>query len=109
MSSTQRSGARLYAAQLSSCSQLLYTMGGSESIEYAKKAFMQAYELKPKNNPRALYGVCLVWDTSLELLDVLCDMGGLAVCEYLRSWELQSTCFCRHQRRFDARVLLGNG
>jgi len=43
--------------------ELLYTMGGSESIEYAKKAFMQAYELKPKNNPRALYGVCLCVST----------------------------------------------
>ena len=29
-------------------------------MELAKKEYMQAYELKPDSNARALYGICLV-------------------------------------------------
>ena len=35
-------------------------MGGNDNVELAKKEYMQAYELKPDSNARALYGICLV-------------------------------------------------
>jgi len=43
--------------------EVLYTIGGTESMELAKKEYMQSFELKPDNNPRALYGVCLCVST----------------------------------------------
>lgn len=36
----------------------MYTMGGIERIELARKYFQQAEELKP-GNARSLYGLCL--------------------------------------------------
>jgi len=43
--------------------EVLYTMGGNDSVELAKKEYMQAYELKSDNNTRALYGICLCTST----------------------------------------------
>eukprot|EP00658_Telonema_sp_P-2_P000578 TRINITY_DN10220_c0_g2_i6.p1 TRINITY_DN10220_c0_g2~~TRINITY_DN10220_c0_g2_i6.p1 ORF type:complete len:289 (+),score=55.63 TRINITY_DN10220_c0_g2_i6:243-1109(+) len=43
--------------------EVLYTQGSNEAMELAKKEFMQSFELKPEENMRALYGVCLCVST----------------------------------------------
>jgi len=43
--------------------EVLYSMGGNDNVELAKKEYMQAYELKPDSNARALYGICLCAST----------------------------------------------
>jgi len=39
--------------------EVLYTLGGKKDFETARQYYAQSLELKPENNLRALYGLCL--------------------------------------------------
>jgi hypothetical protein len=47
--------------------QVLYTLGGLENVQTAKKYYASTIELTGGKNTRALFGICLVSSLSLSL------------------------------------------
>ena len=79
--------------------ELLYTMGGVENLDMARKYFAQSLKINP-NNMRALYGFYLVGNECTRIvvpclwfiyIDFACMLGHLFICPSV-SWSLSVVC-----------------